>query len=194
MQQHEIRKAVTQVQKLITEAEEGITLLKAKLASSQGRSGKAGSQAGPTVEAVVNTILKMTSIAEKKSGDIDVLENQMRKMRFGSVNSAGSSREGSPFASSTLSKSNILPRTPRSSNTYGLFYTPESSRGTPAGQSSSFRDSTPASQAGLTRSQADVSGESIERIRTKDARKKEVASKLKDVIMRSGPRIKRFED
>ncbi|EQB48302.1 hypothetical protein CGLO_12473 [Colletotrichum gloeosporioides Cg-14] len=42
----------------------------------------------------MRTINKMTSMVEKRSGDIDVLENQMRKLRFSSVNS----REGSPMA------------------------------------------------------------------------------------------------
>jgi nucleoporin NUP159 len=39
----------------------------------------------------MRTIMKMTALAEKRSGDIDVLENQLRKVNLGSR-----SREGSP--------------------------------------------------------------------------------------------------
>ena len=100
--QHDIRKGYTKVQKLVSEAEGNITLLRAMLASHDQGNGKTPSMKKPTVEAVTNTILKMTSMIEKKSGDIDVLEAQMRKLRFSSVNntlgssSNSSSREGSP--------------------------------------------------------------------------------------------------
>jgi nucleoporin NUP159 len=90
-QQNELRKDFAKFSKLLAEAEEALTLLKAKIASSSGASGR-GNTAVPTVEAVMRTITKMTSMVEKRSGDIDVLENQMRKMKLGS-----GSREGSPM-------------------------------------------------------------------------------------------------
>ncbi|KAK3943667.1 hypothetical protein QBC46DRAFT_351247 [Diplogelasinospora grovesii] len=101
-QQNELRRAFTNFSKLLAEAEEALTMLKAKMASAGGANGKA---AVPTVEAIMRTINKMTGMAEKRSGDIDVLENQMRRLRLGSAGPAGSpgprSREGSPFAPAT---------------------------------------------------------------------------------------------
>ncbi|KAI8217743.1 Nucleoporin NUP159 [Colletotrichum sp. SAR 10_86] len=92
-QQNELRREYANFSKLLAEVEEALTLLKTKLASVSSASGKGNSNV-PTVEAVMRTINKMTSMVEKRSGDIDVLENQMRKLRFSSVNS----REGSPMA------------------------------------------------------------------------------------------------
>ncbi|KAI8157070.1 Nucleoporin NUP159 [Colletotrichum sp. SAR 10_70] len=92
-QQNELRREYANFSKLLAEVEEALTLLKTKLASVSSASGK-GNSSVPTVEAVMRTINKMTSMVEKRSGDIDVLENQMRKLRFSSVNS----REGSPMA------------------------------------------------------------------------------------------------
>ncbi|KAK4220078.1 hypothetical protein QBC37DRAFT_407770 [Rhypophila decipiens] len=97
-QQNELRRAFLNFSNLLAEAEEALTMLKTKLASAGGPSGKAPV---PTVEAIIRTINKMTTMAEKRSGDIDVLENQMRRLRFSSVGLNGASparsREGSPF-------------------------------------------------------------------------------------------------
>ncbi|KAI1075100.1 hypothetical protein F5B20DRAFT_561359 [Whalleya microplaca] len=93
-QQSDLRREYAKFTKLLAEAEENLTLLKAKTVSAMGANGKGGP--APTIEAVVRTITKMTSMVEKRSGDIDVLENQMRKLRIAS-NGPGS-REGSPFA------------------------------------------------------------------------------------------------
>ena len=102
--EHDIRKGYTKVQKSISDVEANITLLRAMLASRDKGDGKAPSVKKPTVEAVTKTILKMTSMIEKKSGDIDVLEAQMRKLRFSSVvNPGSSSREGSPVVNGSSS-------------------------------------------------------------------------------------------
>ncbi|PFH60776.1 hypothetical protein XA68_10341 [Ophiocordyceps unilateralis] len=90
-QQNELRREFGIFSKLLTQAEEALTLLKTRIASVSGSSGK-GPSSVPTVDAVMRTITKLTSMAEKRSGDIDVLETQMRKMGLGS-----SSREASPF-------------------------------------------------------------------------------------------------
>lgn len=87
-QQNELRKEFTRFSTLLGETEEALTLLKAKIASASKGSGKT---AVPTVEAVMRTITKMTSLVERRSGDVDVLENQIRKLSLGSA-----SREGSP--------------------------------------------------------------------------------------------------
>lgn len=101
-QQNELRREFASFSKLLTEAEEALTLLKARIASASGASGK-GSGSVPTVDAVIRTITKMTTMVEKRSGDIDVLETQLRKMRLGSV-----SREGSPMMTPQARRSRML--------------------------------------------------------------------------------------
>ncbi|RGP80399.1 hypothetical protein FLONG3_1548 [Fusarium longipes] len=90
-QQNELRREFAKFSKLLAEAEEALTLLKTKLVSASSASGK-GKANVPTVDAVIRTIGKMTAMVEKRSGDIDVLENQMRKVTLNSM-----SREGSPM-------------------------------------------------------------------------------------------------
>ncbi|KAI0009126.1 hypothetical protein F4779DRAFT_617957 [Xylariaceae sp. FL0662B] len=92
-QQSDLRREYAKLTKLLAGAEDNLTLLKAKIVST-GANGKGGPT--PTIEAVVRTITKLTSMVEKRSGDIDVLENQMRKLRVGSTGPG--SREASPLA------------------------------------------------------------------------------------------------
>ncbi|RWA13415.1 hypothetical protein EKO27_g1677 [Xylaria grammica] len=100
-QQSDLRRQMGHFQSLLAQAEENLTLLKAKIVSANSASGRGGPV--PTIEAIVRTITKMTSMVEKRSGDIDVLENQMRKLRLGSTG-PGRSREGSPFATPNAKK------------------------------------------------------------------------------------------
>lgn len=90
-QQNDLRREFARLSKLLAETEEAVTLLKTRIASVGGASGK-GPQP-PTVDAVMRTITKMTTMVEKRSGDVDVLENQMRRLRASSV----ASREGTPM-------------------------------------------------------------------------------------------------
>lgn len=94
-QQSDLRRQLGHFQTLLAQAEENLTLLKAKIVSVNSVNGRGGPV--PTIDAIVRTITKMTSMVEKRSGDIDVLENQMRKLRVGSMGPSRS-REGSPFA------------------------------------------------------------------------------------------------
>ncbi|KLU81339.1 hypothetical protein MAPG_00429 [Magnaporthiopsis poae ATCC 64411] len=111
-QQADLRKQFTAFSKLLVEAEESLTLLRARMATAGaglgtgpgGRKNLAGAggagnnhaTAAPTVEQVMRTVMKMTSMVEKRSGDVDVLENQLRKLRLqGSVGPG--SRDNSPF-------------------------------------------------------------------------------------------------
>ncbi|KAI5864965.1 hypothetical protein GGS23DRAFT_556932 [Durotheca rogersii] len=96
VQQSDLRREYAKFTKLLAEAEESLTMLKAKIVSVNSASGKGGP--APTIEAVVRTITKLTSMVEKRSGDIDVLENHMRKLRVSSYGLG--SREGSPLAAS----------------------------------------------------------------------------------------------
>ncbi|KAL3418983.1 hypothetical protein PVAG01_09204 [Phlyctema vagabunda] len=188
-QQHDLRKSFMQFQELLAEAEEDLTILKAGLASQTG----SGNKATPTVEAVMRTITKMTSMAEKRSGDIDLLENQMRKFRFGSGTSVNS-REGSPFA--TPQKKNTF-RNPGTASTYGLFYTPDSNI---RENSRGFQNSLMSSTGSFTRSsppRKKLSGFSAgdkALLRIKLGRRKEVVDKLKVALQRVGTSVRTMDD
>lgn len=191
-QQHDLRRDFTKFQKLLTEAEESVTVLKAKIASQATSHGKANGSAGPTVEAVMRTIAKMTSMAEKRSGDIDVLEGQMRRLRFSSTTSAGS-REGSPFA--TPQNNRISLRNPGSS-TYGLFYTPDSIKDTPQRFQNSLMSSV-GSQSRSSPPRKKLSGYTTEekaQLRMKLARKKEVTNKLRTALQKNGTNVRLMVD
>jgi nucleoporin NUP159 len=101
-QQNELRRAYAAFSSQLGKAEEEIVVAKAKLASASRSSGRKGS--APTVDAVVKTISKMTSMAEKRSGDVDVLETQMRKLGIG----PGSSNNGTGSPASTPQRRSLL--------------------------------------------------------------------------------------
>jgi nucleoporin NUP159 len=192
-QQNDLRQEYTKFQVLLSEAEEGLTLLKTKIVSQATSNGRAGGTAGPTVEAVMRTITKMTSMAEKRSGDIDVLEGQMRKLRVGSTFSA-SSREGTPFTPQTSRQSL---RNPGTSSINGLFYTPESTRDTPRNMrdsiisnSGSFAMSSPAPRKKLS----GYSPEEKAQLRSKLARRKGVVDKLRGALQKAGSNVRLMDD
>ncbi|PNS17951.1 hypothetical protein CAC42_3910 [Sphaceloma murrayae] len=115
MQQSTLRQSLTKVQKLLREAEEQSSVLRAEL-TSLPTNGARDASTGPTVEAVTNTIMKMTAMIEQKSGDVDVLEAQIRRLPQGlaglsldddeqdvmrsSISSLRSSRRGLPASRS----------------------------------------------------------------------------------------------
>ncbi|CEJ82618.1 hypothetical protein VHEMI02670 [[Torrubiella] hemipterigena] len=101
-QQNELRREFAAFSKLLSEAEEATTLLKARIASASSSTGR-GSTNVPTVEAVMRTISKMTTMVEKRSGDVDVLETQLRKIRL-----ASASRDGSPMATPQARRSIMM--------------------------------------------------------------------------------------
>jgi len=191
-QQHDLRRDFHKFQNLLSEAEEGLTILKAKIVSQATSNGKS-SGTGPTVEAVMRTITKMTSMAEKRSGDIDVLEGEMRKLRFDPAASTGS-REGSPFATPQKNRASL--RNPATSSTYGLFYTPESVKEAPRGFQSSLMSSTNS----LSRSsppRKKLSGYTPDekaQIKAKLARKKEVTDRLRTALQKAGTNVRLMDD
>jgi len=192
-QQNDLRQQYKNFQMGLSNAEKDLTLLKTKIASHATSNGRTGGSVAPTVDAVMRTITKMTSMAEKQSGNVDVLESQMRKMRFGSSVSAGS-REGTPFTPQTNRQSL---RNPGTSSTYGLFYTPESTRDTPRNfrdsilsNSGSFAMSSPAPRKKLS----GYSPEEKAQLRGKLARRKEVVDRLKGALQRAGSNVRPVDD
>jgi nucleoporin NUP159 len=176
IQQQELRKKVTRFQKLLAEAEENITMLRAKLASCETANGKGPPLKKPTVEAVTNTIMKMTSIVEKKCLDIEVLENQMRNLRFSSVASQNS-REGSPFTPISA-KGKRVSRLGASALQNGHSYSPELSRGTRVSPRKAIEDFTP---------------EEVQICREKAQRRQEVNDIIKEAFSKHGPRIRTLD-
>jgi nucleoporin NUP159 len=185
VQQHDLRRDFTTFQKLLGEAEENLTVLRAKLSSQRNMNGRA--PPGPTVEAVMRTITKMTQMAEKRSGDVDVLENQMRKLRLSSASNGGS-REASPFAT-PAAKASTRPGT---SSTYGLFYTPDSSKDTPRNMQTSLTSSV-LSYGRATPPRRKMSGfteDDKQQLKVKTARRKEVTDRLRTALQKSTVRIR----
>ncbi|RYP54892.1 hypothetical protein DL768_000456 [Monosporascus sp. mg162] len=215
-QQNDLRREFARFTRLLTEAEENLTLLKAKIVSAKGGVGRAGGKTGasspaPTIEAVVRTITKMTSMVEKRSGDVDVLENQMRKLRLGSVSPG--SRESSPFAAAAATPSKSGHRKPGSS-TASMLFSPERSitaagrEGTPQ-RSSVFRHSlsgssslrlsggAPAAAVPRTPPRKKLSGFSdVERaaVTEKRERRAAVVGKLRGSLQRKGVSVLAVED
>jgi len=87
------RELLTQLaifKKALAEAEDKATLVKAKLAA------RGAAKQAPTVEAVEKTIRKMTAMVQQRSGEVDYLETQMRKLGIVSGGSRPGSTRNSP--------------------------------------------------------------------------------------------------
>ncbi|KAF2862154.1 hypothetical protein K470DRAFT_256135 [Piedraia hortae CBS 480.64] len=80
-QQSELRHSMQKAQSLLAKLEELMTILRADLSSPKNNS----TCQPPTIEAVRNTILKMTTMIEHKSGDIDLLEAQIKRLPPGAL-------------------------------------------------------------------------------------------------------------
>lgn len=175
-QQNELRRAYANFTKQLSEAEQSLTLLRAKIASSGGASSRANV---PTVEAVIRTINKLTGMAEKRSADIDVLENHMRKLRLGSVGSPGPrSREGSPF----------VPGTPQQRRS--MLLSPEATRNSFTSSVASYgmRGTPPRKKMSM------YSEEERKVVRQKQTRRQAMLGMLRSSLEQSGPNISHLGD
>ena len=180
LRQHQLRKDFSGFQKLLAQAEENISLLRAKLSSFEISNGKSAPLRKPTVEAVTSTVKKMTSMVEKKTIDIDLLEAEMRRLRFPSVNGSDG-REQSPFTSSfrssTLKSSPLRtagePQTPRMSGNNLRKSVGEC--GTPGKRMSK------------------ITNEDVTRYRTKVQRRSEINAVIKKALLDSGPRLRSLD-
>ena len=203
--QHDLRREFTSFHKLLSVAEQGIVVLKAKLTSLDavnGNSNGSGASKVPTVEAVTNTILKMTNMVEKKSGDIDVLETQIRKLRdlslSGNSRAGSSSREASPFltppTSTRKTRQPLLPRTPASvgsANGSSTFYTPRSGQSLFGfGESVGSNGITPTRPKRMDQ----VRPVEIQRYGVKTKRRKEINVLLKEALVKGGVRIRPLDE
>lgn len=176
-QQNELRREYTNFSKLLAEAEEALTLLKTRIASLSSASGR-GTTNVPTVEAVMKTITKMTSMVEKRSGDIDVLETQLRRMRLETP-----SREESPF------------RTPQARRSILLSPDATPARSMRQSLSSSVMSLTTPVKASTPRKK--VSGFSRDEkgdLMDKRAKRQAILGRLKDNVQKKGVSVWNMED
>lgn len=190
--QHDLRTAFTQIQAKMAELEQGVSLLRAKIADIPRPDGSGSGRKRPTVEAVSSTIATMMSMAEGKSSDIDVLEAQMRKLGIDlNASSTSVSREGSPFA--TPRKNNgLIPATPgsRGSIDGSAYHTPESaSRG--VNFRASVNGSVKHSRLRSVELVGSISGqEDIAQWKNKSARRKQLVANLKGAIEKKQNKVR----
>ena len=193
IQRHDLRKQLAEFQTTLSQVEEKISLLQAKLVSV-GISSTSRNGAGPrvpTVEAVENTIRKMTSMVEKKSGDIDFLEKQMRKLNMQSFSagldspfrptSHASSREASPFVTPPTSAQKgrfaMSMSSVNGSAAKNTFFTPRTQFGN-SGASYRFPDSRT-----KRKKFADFSKEDLKAHGERAARRREILGLVRDALV-----------
>lgn len=170
LQRAKLRKEYTRVEKLLKDAEKEVTQLKAKIASRD--KNKTGVVVPPTVEAVRNTIMKLTGMVERKNSDIEYLEERLRRVKLKNTSATqGRTRGMTP-------ERTLRSETPQRFATPQRFGTPERSFGTSI---TSAGYGTPV--LALT-DPVDVA-EAREEIKAR----KEMGKKLRGVLERSGPRM-----
>ncbi|KAF8247543.1 hypothetical protein K440DRAFT_301117 [Wilcoxina mikolae CBS 423.85] len=91
LQQRQLRKSFTRIEKALKDTEYKATMFKAKIAARDRHKVQAKFQP-PTAEAVRTTVMKLTATAERKSKDVDHLEEKLRRVRLGSRHRRGEQR------------------------------------------------------------------------------------------------------
>ncbi|KXS97050.1 hypothetical protein AC578_2868 [Pseudocercospora eumusae] len=219
VQQSELRRKLRDVYQLLSNVEQELSLLRADLASASTKAATNGKPV-PTVESVERTILKMTAMVEKTSGDVDLLEAQIRRLPNGpaSLRNGGlgddyeDSLVGSLVGSKLLNDSPSRKRTPQKyprmaadgsalgmSGMFGSrFQTPPSAslRASPGMRSSvlALRQSTGSLNGSVRKkTMADVTDEEIETYYARISRRRDVLGALRRVVEKHGPREVRVE-
>jgi nucleoporin NUP159 len=191
--QHDLRTAFTQIQASMADLEQGVSLLRAKIADIPRPDGSGSGRKRPTVEAVSSTIATMMSMAEGKSSDIDVLEAQMRKLGIDLNSSSASvvSREGSPFTTPRKNAA-LIPATPgsRGSIDGSAYHTPES-----ASRGVNFRASVNGSAKHSRLRSVELPGsvaaeKEIAKWKSKSARRQHLVKNLKEAIEKKQTKVR----
>ncbi|RDW78541.1 FG-nucleoporin NUP159 [Aspergillus mulundensis] len=191
--QQDLRTSSADIQTKLADLESAVSLLRAKIADAPRVDGSRLTTRRPTVENVTSTIAKMMNMVESKSGDIDVLEVQMKKLGF-DTSAAPSSREGSPFATPRKGLSK-LPVTPGSrDDPVSLYHTPDSSsRG--VNFRSSINGSAKASRLRLVEMVSDVGNKrEIAQWRAKMQRKQHLMGSLRKAIEEKKTNVRSVDD
>lgn len=169
LQQRKLRKSFARVEKQLKETEHHATVLKAKIAQRDRHNAQAKVQP-PTAEAVRNTIMKLTTMAEKKRNEVDFLEERLRRLR---VKSNSRSLSATPGRFDTPSRF-ISP---------GRFGTPE--------RDTSRTSSTPERRGGYglvapTPVMALMEEGDVEEARDEHRRRRAIGKKLRGALERRG--------
>ncbi|KAL4887175.1 hypothetical protein BJY04DRAFT_204681 [Aspergillus karnatakaensis] len=182
--QQSLRTSSTGIQSRLADLESAVSLLRARIAETPRSDGSRQSTRRPTVEAVTSTISTMMNMAESKSGDIDVLEAQLKKLGF-DTSATPIDREGSPFTTPRKGLGKI-PITPGS---HGSTDGPISSYHTPDSTArslnfrSSINGSAKASRLRSMETVGDLSGKrEVRQLRAKLQRKQQIVGSLKKAI------------
>ncbi|KXT08595.1 hypothetical protein AC579_7062 [Pseudocercospora musae] len=219
VQQSELRRKLRDVYQLLSDVEQKMSLLRADLASASTKAAVNGKPV-PTMESVERTILKMTAMVEKTSGDVDLLESQIRRLPNGpaSLRNGGLGDDyedalvGSLVSSKLLNDSPSRKRTPQKyprmaadgsalgmSGMFGSrFQTPPSAsvRASPGMKNSmlALRQSTGSLNGSVRKkTMADVTDDEVEAYYARIARRRDVLGALRRGVERSGPREVRVE-
>ena len=180
-QQRELRQSVQKVQTLLARGEERTTVLRAELASLPGQNGGIEGRQTPTVEAVTNTIQKMTAMIEKRSSEIDFLEAQIRGL-------------GGPHAlhQSDTAEKGLLGSSLRSSRhgSPALALSSRASMQRSRLSVSAWSSSRAGTAASPRKSLLDVSAEEVEAWRAKKEARRRVGDALRQYVsQRERPRV-----
>lgn len=190
--QQDLRKASTTIQSRLTELEQGISLLRAKIADSssanRSMSGRSVTKK-PTVEAVTSTIATMMNMAESKSSDIDVLEVQMKKL--GIELRASASREGSPISTPVKRTGFRVPVSPDSEGERSPYQTPQSASRFQTSVNGSAR---PSRLRNVNFQLNPVSSQDSDEWKARTRRRKEVAGNLKKAIGERNVKVRTMDD
>ncbi|KAJ5089939.1 hypothetical protein N7532_008623 [Penicillium argentinense] len=192
--QQDLRSTFADFQTKMADLEQGVSLLRAKMADIPRPDGSTtSSRKRPTVEAVASTISTMMAMAESKSSDIDVLESQMRKMGL-DISSAAPSHEESPF---TTPRKNAgrFPATPgsRGSIDGSAYHTPDSaSRG--INFRGSINGSARHSRLRSVEGVGPVIQEESARWKTKNSRRQQLIGNLKAAFEKKKDKVRPVDD
>ncbi|KAK4497498.1 hypothetical protein PRZ48_011949 [Zasmidium cellare] len=214
-QQAELRQGVQRVQTLLSEVEQKMSMLRADLAALSRKDGQKNGAPVPTVEAVTNTILKMTAMVQQKSADIDILEAQIKRLPNGMA-SLRLDDDYEDDLASRLADNRLLtnrsspaatpPRRPRMaangdplgmSGMFGMsrFQTPPSNRRstrfTP--EASGLGRSTGSLGASTRKKMSEVTTEEVDMYQSRVQRRAKVLGALKAKVEYHGPKIVRVE-
>jgi nucleoporin NUP159 len=186
----------TNLQAKMVELEQGVSVLRAKMAETPRPNGAgSSSQKAPTVEALGSTMDTLLGMAESKSSDIDVLEAQLRKLGVDTSSPRPASREGSPF---TTPRKNVgrFPATPgsRGSIDGSAYHTPES-----ASRGVNFRASINGSTKHSRLRSVDVAGpitsrEDTNQWKANAHRRKHLVAHLKGAIEKKEKKVRGVDD
>ncbi|KAL4932628.1 FG-nucleoporin NUP159 [Aspergillus undulatus] len=194
--QQDLRASSVEIQTKLAELESAVSLLRAKIADAPRANGSGPARRRPTVEAVTSTIATMMNMVESKSGDIDVLEVQLKKLGIDTL-APSSSREGSPFTTprKALGK---LPATPGSRGTVddpvSSYHTPESTA-----HGLNFRSSINGSARGSRLRAMETVGDfgsrqEVAQWKVKMQRKQHIMGGLRKAIGEKGTKVRSVDD